>query len=265
MLAVELQRNGRADVWVKQLPNGPFSRITFDDTAAVRPAWSPDGREVLYIRDRSGSAVGGLFARQADGTGTPRPLVESKVDFGQVALSRDGRVVVTRTASNNAGSGDILAFASGDTTPVASLATAATELFPALSPDGRWLAYTSNESGTPEIYVRPFPATATAKWQVSAAGGNQPTWARSGRELFYINGKVEMVSAEIRPGATFSVGEQRRLFSTAEFASGSGVPSYAVSPDDRRFMVLREGESVQQSELVLAEHWTQKLTATTGK
>jgi hypothetical protein len=130
-------------------------------------------------------------------------------------------------------------------------------MFPALSPDGRWLAYGSNESGTPEIYVRPFPATATAKWQVSTAGGRWPRWAASGRELFYVNGKGDMVSAEIRPGTALAVGEQRVLFSTAPYAPGSGIHGYAVTADGRRFMMMQEGEPLQQSELVVAEGWLQ--------
>jgi serine/threonine-protein kinase len=188
-------------------------------------------------------------------------LIVSKLDFGQIVPSRDGRWLLTRTPANSPGSGDIYAFRIGDTTPVTLVATQATEMFPALSPDGRLLAYSSTESGNPEIYVRPFPETGTAKWQVSTAGGSQPQWARSGRELFYINGKNQMVSAAIRPGAAFSVGEQRVLFSTSAFAAGGGVHSYAVSPDDRRFVMLREGEAVQQSELVLAQNWLQELKA----
>ncbi|HWB40750.1 MAG TPA: hypothetical protein VG500_05805, partial [Gemmatimonadales bacterium] len=140
-----------------------------------------------------------------------------------------------------------------------------TELFPALSADSRWLAYASNESGTMEIYVRPFPATATAKWQVSTAGGTQPTWSRNGRELFYINGKGEMMSAEIRPGPTFSVGEQQVLFSTAAYLAVTGIHAYSLSPDDRRFLMLQEGESIQQSELVLAEHWMQRRLQSSAK
>jgi hypothetical protein len=127
------------------------------------------------------------------------------------------------------------------------------------------LAYSSTESGNPEIYVRPFPETGSAKWQVSTAGGTQPQWARSGRELIYLNGKNEMVSAAIRPGATFSVGEQRVLFSAGAFALGGGIHSYAVSPDDRRFVMLREGEAVQQSELIVAENWLQELKAKAGR
>ncbi|HEY7637705.1 MAG TPA: protein kinase [Gemmatimonadales bacterium] len=264
-LAVALERNGKSDIWVKQLPTGPFSRITFGDTGSVRPAWSPDGREVYYVTDRQGTGVGGIYAHRSDGTGNARSLITSKLDFGQVVPSRDGRWLLTRTPANSPGGGDIYAFRTGDTTAVTLVATQATEMFPALSPDGRLLAYSSTESGNPEIYVRPFPETGSAKWQVSTAGGTQPQWARSGRELFYINGKNEMVSAAIRPGATFSVGEQRVLFSAGAFALGGGIHSYAVSPDDRRFVMLREGEAVQQSELIVAENWLQELKAKAGR
>jgi eukaryotic-like serine/threonine-protein kinase len=264
-LAAGLTRGGRTDIWVKQLPTGPFSRITFGDTSSVRPVWSPDSREVFYVSDRSGSGVGQLYAHRSDGTGTARLLLSSKLDFGQVVPSRDGRWLVLRTSASFAGGGDILGFRAGDTMPLPLVASPATELFPALSPDGRWLAYGSDESGTMEIYVRPFPETATAKWQVSTAGGREPAWAGSGRELFYVNGKSEMVSAEVRPGAAFSVGQQRVLFSTAPFARAGSIQSYAVSPDDRRFVMVREGEASQQGELVLAEHWLQELTARAPK
>jgi eukaryotic-like serine/threonine-protein kinase len=262
-VAVELQRGGKSDIWVKQLPVGPFSRITFGDTAGVRPAWSPDGREVYFILDRAGSGVGPVFAHRADGTGVARSLVAPKSDFGQIVPSRDGRWIITRTPANTAGGGDIFGFrtgaAAGDTTPVSLVASPAAELFPSLSPDGRWLAYTSNESGTNEVYVRPFPETSTAKWQVSTSGGQQPLWAASGRELFYINGKRELVSAEIRPGAALAVGEQRTLFSTAPFSGGAGIHSYAVTADSRRFMMTQEGEPLQESELVVAQGWLQQV------
>jgi Tol biopolymer transport system component len=265
-VAVDLSREGRRDIWVKRLPDGPFSRVTFGDTSSVRPTWSPDGREVLYVIDRSGSGVGPVYAHRADGTGAARLLVSSPtIDFGQIAPSRDGRWLVLRTAPIGPGSTDILGLKAGDTTLVPLVATPAAELFPSLSPDGHWLAYASNESGTSEVYVRPFPETASAKWQVSTAGGSEPAWSSTGRELFYINGKIEMVSAEIPPGGTFSVGRQRTLFSVAQLSRGGPVPSYSVSPDDKRFLMVREGETAQQSELVVAENWLQVLKALPGK
>jgi serine/threonine-protein kinase len=263
-LAVALTRDGRRDIWVKQLPSGPFSRITFSDTSSGRPAWSADGRDVIYVVDRSGAGVGPVYARRADGTGSPRLLMGS-VDIGQATASRDGRWLILRTAQSPPASPDILGLRAGDTTLVPLVASPSAELFPALSPDGRWLAYTSNESGTAEIYVRPFPETASAKWQVSTAGGVEPAWASAGRELLYINGKGDMVSAEVPAGGTFSVGKQRSLFSMSQFTQNGPVPSYSVSPDGKRFIVLREGEAGQPGELVVAENWMRQLAGSGGK
>jgi serine/threonine-protein kinase len=226
----------------------------------VRPSWSADGREVLYVNDRSGSGVGPAYAHRADGTGVARLLFASPtLDIGQVAASRDGRWLVLRTAPAGPGTNDIVGLQAGDTALVPLVASPAGELYPAVSPDGRWLAYASNESGAPEIYVRPFPQTATAKWQVSTVGGREPAWARSGRELFYLNGRNDMVSAEVQTGATFSVGKQRTLFPASEFARPGPVPSFSLSPDDKQFLMVREGEASQQSELIVAENWLEGL------
>jgi Tol biopolymer transport system component/tRNA A-37 threonylcarbamoyl transferase component Bud32 len=263
-IAVALTRDGRRDVWIKRLPTGPFSRLTFSDTSSGRPAWSADGKDVYYIVDRTGSGVGPVYARRSDGTGTPR-LVTRADDIGQVTASRDGRWLVLRTAPAPPATPDILGLRVGDSVPVPLVATPATELFPALSPDGHWLAYSSDESGAAEIYVRPFPETAAAKWQVSTAGGTQPVWSSTGRELLYVNGKTEMVSAEIQPGTTFAVGAQRILFSAQQFAATGPVPGYSLSPDNKQFMALREGEAGQPGELVVAENWVQQLAGAGAK
>ena len=109
-VAVGLSRDGRRDIWVKQLPTGPFSRITFGDTSSVRPAWSPDGREVLYVSDRSGTGVGSVYAHRADGTGAARLVLPSTpaMNFGQVVPARDGQWLIFRIAPTGAGSTDIV-------------------------------------------------------------------------------------------------------------------------------------------------------------
>jgi Tol biopolymer transport system component len=259
-IAVALTREGRRDIWVKRLPAGPFSRLTFSDTSSGRPSWSADGKDVYYIADRSGSGVGPVYARRSDGTGSPHPLFHATVDYGQALASRDGKWLLLRTAPAPPATPDIFGLRSGDSVPVPLVATQANELFPSLSPDGRWLAYASDESGTSEVYVRPFPETAGAKWQVSTAGGQQPAWSSTGRELLYLNAKSEMVSAQIPPGATFSVGTQRVLFSVQPFATAGAVPGFALSPDDKRLMVLRQNDAGQPGELIVAENWVQQLT-----
>ena len=264
-LAVGLVRDGKEDVWVKQLPAGPFSRITFGDTSHVRPAWSADGRSVAYLADQGGVATGQPFARRADGTGPVRSLLSASFNFGQILESRDGRWLVLRRGGNEPGNGDIHAARLGDSTLVPLVTTSATEGEPALSPDGRWLAYVSDESGAFEVYVRPFPEVASARWQVSTTGGGEPVWANSGRELFYRNGRGELVAAEVRAGASFSVEEQKVLFSVTPYLDLGFMQSYNVSPDDRRFLMVREGAPSQVSELILTENWLQELKVRTRR
>jgi hypothetical protein len=123
------------------------------------------------------------------------------------------------------------------------------------------LAYVSDESGTLEVYVRPFPEVASARWQVSTTGGGEPVWANSGRELYYRSGRNEMVAVEVRTRPGFSVGEQRRLFSVTPYLDLGLQQSYAVSPDDRRFLMVREGAPSQDRELILTENWFHELEA----
>jgi len=260
-LAVGLIRGASNDIWVKQLPRGPFSRVTFGDSLHARASWSADGRSVVYLADRSGGNGGLPATTRADGTGASRVLLSSLFNFGSVLESRDGRWLVVRRVVSEPGNGDIFAVKTGDTALVPLIATGARETSPALSPDGRWLAYASNESGTSEIYVRPFPDVASARWQVSLNGGNSPLWAHSGRELFYQNGRSQLVSAEVVPGATFSVGQQRVLFPAASYGLAGAVARYDVTADDRRFVMVRGVTAAEESELILTENWFQELKA----
>ena len=141
----------------------------------------------------------------------------------------------------------------------------ASEIEPAVSPDGRWLAYASNESGTPEVYVRPFPDAGSARWQVSVAGGRDPVWSHSGRELFYQSTTNRLMSIAVRPGATFSFDQPKPLFSTVAYVPGGAVPPYDVSPDDKRFLFLRETTPNDRNELIVIQNWTQELKARAKK
>ena len=255
-LAVELLQGGKSQVWVKRLPTGPFSRITFGSTSAGRPSWSSDSREVLFVTDWD---VGGkLYAQRADGTGIPRLVTSTSMMVGNFLPSRDGQWLVFRTSILREGSGDLYAIRPGDTTLTTLVATPTTEIFPSLSPDARWLAYTSWESGVAEVYVRPFPRTETARWQVSADGGTEPIWARDGRELFFIDRKGNLVAVEVAASAGFATGRQRVLFPAAAYSGGTGIQAYDVHPDGRRFIFLGELDS-GESELIVAENWLQLL------
>jgi Tol biopolymer transport system component len=257
-IAVELQRGAKSDIWVKQLPSGPFSRITFGDTSFVRPSWTPDGNEVVYLADR-GDGGGIPTLRRADGVGSAQRMLSSSIAFGQILKSPDGKWLILRRVATDPGNGDIYGMSGNDTTLVSLVNSPATELMPALSPDGKWLAYASDESGTFEVYVRPFPNAASARWQVSTAGGNMPVWSHSGKELFFRNNHGDLVAATVKTTPTFSVGEQKVLFSLGPFVFSGPIQIYAVAPDDRRFLMLRETSAGESGLLVVSEHWFEEL------
>ncbi|MGH3373189.1 MAG: protein kinase domain-containing protein, partial [Actinoallomurus sp.] len=263
-LAVTVARGAASDIWVKQLPSGPFSRITFGDTVHFRPSWTADGKSLIYVNDL-GAGAGQPSMSRADGTGAPRQLLHSALQFAQAFETLDGRWMVMRRSFSEPGVGDIYAVRTGDSTLVPLLTTAAREMSPAVSPDGRWLAYVSDESGRPEVYVRPFPAVATARWQVSASGGTLPVWAHSGKELFYLNGRQEMTSIPLTPGASFAVGQPRVLFPAAQYVLETNAGAYDVSPDDKRFVLVRAATGGTGTELVVVQNWFEELRGRVGK
>jgi Tol biopolymer transport system component len=259
-IAVELQRSAKSDIWVKQLPGGPFSRITFGDTGYTRPSWTPDGSQVLFLADR-GDGGGVPTLRRADGVGAATRLLSSKIAFGQALESPDGSWLIVRRVAGETGNGDISAVHVGDTVLTPLVASPAREFTPALSPDGKWLAYSSDESGTFEAYVRPFPNAAAARWQVSTAGGSAPLWSHSGKELFFRNNNGDLVSAAVVTIPTFTVGEQKVLFSLTPFTVAGPIQLYAVAPDDKRFLMMRETSAGESGLLVVSEHWFEELKA----
>jgi Tol biopolymer transport system component len=130
---------------------------------------------------------------------------------------------------------------------------------PALSPDGRWIAYSSDESGQEEVYVRPFPDANSGRWQVSTNGGAEPLWARGGRELFYRNGAGELVAVQVAEGSSFAWARQDVLFSTAGYFSGNQHhPLYDVHPDGRRFVMFRSSKGGPW-ELILVQGFFEEL------
>jgi serine/threonine-protein kinase len=258
-LAVGLVRGAAEDIWVKQLPAGTFSRVTFGDSIHNRVSWTADGRSVLYLVGSQSSGVPAVT--RADGTGTPRILYQGPIGFGQAVSSHDGRWLLLRRAVSEEGNGDIYALRPGDSTLTTLLATPNRETSPALSPDGKWLAYVSNESGKSEVYVRPFPDVGSAKWQVSLNGGFTPLWAHSGKELFYLDDSRNMVAVSVGTGTTFTVTGQKVLFTAASYSFAGGYPTYDVAPDDSRFVMIRSVAPSAETELVLVQNWAEELKA----
>jgi serine/threonine-protein kinase len=253
---------GALNIWVKQLDRGPFTRLTFGGRDR-RPAWSPDGKLVAFVRDTAGNSI--VLAHPADGSGPDRRLVRLDRRIQEIEWSRDGKWLVLRTDNGQAGAGDIVGVrTSGDTTPVPLVASPYTELQPALSRDGRWLAYTSNESGTNEVYVRPFPSTGGARWQVSNGGGDEPRWSADGREVFFLDPRGRLIAADVRPGPAFAVAGQRPLFSAVDFFREGFHQSYDISADGRFFYFMRPLQpdaGTRAPRIVRVDNWFADLEA----
>jgi len=252
-LALSVRANGSEDIWVKQL-GGAMTRLTFAG-ANIRPEWTADGRTVMYS-SRQGSGNAALHARLADGTGGEITLLDASRSILEIAHTRDTARIIVRFASPP--SRDIFVFQRGDTVPRPLLANAtADEETPTLSPDGRWLAYASNESGRYEIYVRPFPSVDTGRWQVSRDGGTEPVWSHSGRELFFRASSTQLMGVPVTPGASFNAGAPKTVFTSAGLIPGTNHQTYVVAPGDQRFLFLRAlgGAQAGPSFVVRVDHW----------
>ena len=253
--------DGKLHQWIKPLDGGPKSLRTFDGTTNNRPTWRPGAGSISFLSDREkpGDRLF-LFERNGDGSGGVRKLeLHDSRAIGGHAWSADGTWLIFRTDDQTAGNADIMAIRPGvDTTARALVATPAEELAPALSSDGRWLAYSSNESGRREVIVRPFPETGNARYQVSTTGGSTPAWNRNGRELFYIDGASNMVSVPVIPGPTFETGAPQVLFSAAPFYLNSFFRQYDVTADGKRFVMIR-GESDAAVHVVVVFNFADEL------
>ena len=251
---------GALNIWIKQLDRGPLTRLSFGGSDR-RPVWSPDGRMVAFVRDTLGGSV--VAGRFADGSRPDTILVHLKQQVQEVTWSHDGQWLVVRTDNGNEGAGDIIGIrTNGDTTPVPLVNSAFTELHPAVSPDGHWLAYASIESGRNEVYVRPFPNTRDGRWQVSTDGGASPRWSPDGRELYYLDATRRMIAARIVTSPAFSVAELDPLFDASGYTPDDFHTAYDVTPDGRYFIFAAPRQSsgaVRPPSLVRVDHWYRDL------
>jgi serine/threonine-protein kinase len=259
-----LDSNGTFDLWVKQLPTGPLSLLTFEGTINRRVTWSPDGQSLTFISNRAGEDD--LWTKRADGSGSADVVLDRERRTPEAFYSPDSTWIVFREGGGGSAVGDIFAIRPGvDSIAVPLAATDFGARSPTLSPDGRWLAYVSNEAGREEIYVRPFPDADSGRWLVSPDGGVEPVWAHSGRELFYRNGANELVAVQVSAGSSFAWDSQAVLFSMDDYLPSDGAPMYDVSPDDQRFVMLRiGGDETTDAELIMVTNFFEELRQRMG-
>ena len=234
---------GRRKIWIKQLATGTFSRLSFEVMNADRPAWTPDGRRVAFLATRDGRRT--TWERRADGTGNPEPATPGDTRLDEITFDRSGRYTVLRTEGTAEGTRRLLVVENGkDTVPRTLIESPFDHYAPTLSPDGRWLAYVSQESGAPEVYVRPFPNTGDiARYAVSVGGGQEPLWRRDGKELFYRTARGDMYAVSVAPGAAFVRGTPTLLFTNPSLSPDNYHRAYDISPDGTRFLMINSGGS----------------------
>jgi serine/threonine-protein kinase len=246
-------------LWTKRLDRG--TPVIFARQGAVnfRPSWSPDGRDLAWVSDRG--ADYDIYFKPADQASEERRLfgVRSTKPVWEVVHAAVGGWILYRVEEQGS---DIYGIRPGvDSVPVALVVTAASERTPIVTPDGRWLAYASDQTGRYEVYVRPFPNVNAAVWQVSTDGGSQPRWSRSGRDLFFVNTANDLVSVAVLPGASFAWDEPRKLFSVREYRRPVNGRSYDIAPGDQRFFMLRGVQDSTKSEIIAVENFFAELRA----
>jgi Tol biopolymer transport system component len=263
-------------VWLIEVGRGVPSRFTFDVATDGGALWSPDGSQVVFRSSRNG--VYDVFEKPASGAAEEHPLLVTAQSKGPLDWSRDGRFLLY-SAQDPTTASDLWALpmmgerpspgsgrpeSAEGRKPFAVLQSRFDEIEGQFSPDGRWLAYASNESGRYEIYIQTFPE-AGGKSQVSVAGGMQPRWRRDGRELYYVAPDARLMVVPIRPAPdthTLEAGAPVALFPTRLAAGGnigaSGFPAraqYAVAPDGRFLMNVVADDAVT-SPITIVQNWT---------
>ena len=276
---VAMFRNGPAvgsagstgDVWIADLTRNAQTRLTFDTAFHMNPVWSPDGARIAFNSTRNG--VSGLYVKNSNSAGEEELLVKASQTAAPEHWSLDGRFLIYGDATDlgrdefllplagdpSTSSGQAPSAGSGQVgKPVPFAKSSYAEMHGQFSPDGRWLAYLSNESGRPEIYVRSFPS-GEGEWQISTGGGVQPRWRRDGKELYFIALDGKLMAVSIASGATFSAGTPQTLFQTRIYGlipSNYYTQQYDVTPDGQRFLINVDATDTNAAPLTVVLDWT---------
>ena len=253
---VVLNEGDEEDILIYDLARDTPTRLTFDPASDNFPVWSPDGQRVVFASTREGAR--NLFWKAANGTGEATRLTTSETPQFSSSWAPDGGTLVFVEQLPGTGFDLAVLPTSGDGVSELLLQTEFFEWYSEVSPDGRWIAYASNESGRNQIYVRPFPNVDEGKWQISRESGNFPVWSPDGRELFYRRlSDGAMMVVQIETDSTFSHGNPELLFDAAGFLPAGGARAFDIAPDGRFLMIrLQTGGA----SLVAVENWLDELT-----
>jgi Tol biopolymer transport system component len=243
------------DLAMFEFGRGASSRFTFDPGEEMSPIWTPDGARVVFASDQKGNIK--LFQKPASGAAGEELLLDTPRNAFPDSVSPDGKYLIYELDGGPEKKFDLWMLPLfGDRTPQPYLSTSFVESHAAFSPDGRWVAYTSDESGRTEVFVQSFPASG-GKWQVSIAGGDQPMWSSDGKELYYIAPDRNLMSVAINPGTTFDAGKPAVLFQTHVPVTGltDDRNNYLPSSDGQRFLVNHLVDEGNTQPIVVVLNW----------
>ena len=260
------EQQDRREVWSYDVVRGALSPVTADGQSGFG-IFSPDGKRVVF---RSGAAGGedNLYWKAADGSGVAERLTTSTRSQTPASWSPDGTTLAFVEEGDSTGffQFDIRVLSIADRKTRAVIQTTANEMAPEFSPDGRWLAYVSNQSGRSEVYVQPYPGPGE-RHLISTNGGNQPAWSPNGRELFYVQGTgfdggpIALMSVSVEATPAFRAGTPEKLFESVDLRSAWGR-SYDVASDGRRFLMALDKERAKNpppAQMIFVQHWFEEL------
>jgi eukaryotic-like serine/threonine-protein kinase len=240
------------DVWTQELQSEKSKRLTFEPSIDVVPVWSPDGKRIVFSSNRLTGF--NLYMKDADGAEEEKLIARDEIDKLPNDWSRDGKSILYTRGK------DLWYLTLPDLKAAQFLKAASVVRNGQFSPDGKWVAYASNETGKWQIYVTSFP-DARGKWQVSTSGGEQPRWRGDGKELFYIGSDGKMMAAPVTTGANFDAGTPDPLFQAGArpAISSNDTFDYDVSRDGQRFLIITQAKSVENQPISVIVNWSARL------
>lgn len=253
-MAFSDQLSSNSAIWIYDLNLHTIRRLTFGASQDVGPVWTSDGQRIVFSSDRAGGARN-LFWTAADGSGGPEQLTSSPNSQHATSWSKQHATVAFIEVSETANLWTLRLDATRQLLPF--LRTAPQEFAGAISPDGRWIAYESNEAGRNEVYVRPFPK-GEGRWQASTDGGATPQWSSDGTELFYLADNT-LMSASVIVGSAFQTAPPRAVFRRPQPWNYDGDARFAVMPDAQHFLMLQQAGAPFQLQVTL--NWSQELAS----
>ena len=245
-------RSGKYDIWVRDLARNVSSRFSFSDGNAYVPVWSPDGTRIAYTVDSD------MVVKAADGQGAETPLGEKSAERKLASdWSRDGKYIAFSVQAKDTNWDIWILPTFGDRKPYPFLKTKFAELWPAFSPDGRYIAYQSNESGRTEVYVQSFPGPG-GKWQISAEGGFDAHWSADGKELFFRSADQKLMAVPVTSGATFEAGTPKALFAV-QLDAGTSRNRFMPAASGDRFLLVATPARNSMAPTTVVLNWMAEL------